>query len=65
MVVGVLSSLLFVCLPHCAVGWSVVCDCVISWIYSLFNFSLLDDDILHDGNISIVDCYMAGENPVS
>ena len=25
----------FVSLPHCAVGWSAVCDCGISWSYSL------------------------------
>ena len=25
-----------VTLPHSAVGWSAVCDCSISWSYSLF-----------------------------
>ena len=24
-----------VALPHCAVGWSAVCDCGICWLYSL------------------------------
>ena len=27
----------FVSLPHGAMGWSVVCDCGISWSYSLFS----------------------------
>ena len=26
----------FVTLPHSAVSWSAVCDCSISWSYSLF-----------------------------
>ena len=25
-----------VALPHGTVGWSAVCDCGISWLYSLF-----------------------------
>ena len=31
----VLLLSVFVSLPHGAVGWSVVCDCGISWSYSL------------------------------
>ena len=28
-------------LPNAAVGWSVVCDCVISWLYILaYSFSM-------------------------
>ena len=26
-----------VSLPHDALGWSAVCDCGISWLFSLFN----------------------------
>ena len=30
------GCLFFVSLPHGAMGWSAVCDCGISWSYSLF-----------------------------